>query len=322
MVCIKGTMTQIKSPKLVAEIGCNHQGKVEVAVSMLKTISNFCNVVYVKFQKRNPLITLSKQEFNSPHPVPKNSYGDTYGEHREVLEFDIETHRVLKAVCDDLGLVYSCSTWDVQSAYDVSKLNPQFIKIPSACSTYWDMHRTLFDEFGGDIHVSTGMTTKKEIEKIVDLYVSKGRNQNLVLYHCTSGYPIDVEDACLLEIPRLKKIFGNDVKAIGFSGHHLGISLDIAAYALGAEWIERHVTLNRVWKGTDHAASLEPDYLRRLKRDLDNAHSAFRVKDADLLEVELSQAKKLRWDRHSNPMWGDVQSEAVSLMSYDLSVKK
>ena len=93
------------------------------------------------------------------------------------------------------------------------------------------------------------------------------KRQDLVIYDCTSGYPVPFEDICLLEITRLRELYADRVKSIGFSGHHLGIAVDSAAVALGAEWIERHYTLDRTWKGTDHAASLEPDGVRKLARD-------------------------------------------------------
>jgi len=143
------------------------------------------------------------------------------------------------------------------------------------------------------------MTTREEVEEIVTFYEKHGKNKNVVLYHCTSGYPIAFEDVRLLEIAKFKEMYGERVKAIGFSGHHLGIAIDIAAYTLGAEWIERHFTLDRTWKGTDHAASLEPDGLRRLKRDLMATYSALKFKPDTLLDVEREQAKKLRWDRHN-----------------------
>ena len=108
------------------------------------------------------------------------------------------------------------------------------------------------------------MTTQKE-EKIVTLAKKYKANKRLILYACTSDYPVQAENICLLEIQRLIQKYGKTVKAIGFSGHHHGISADIAAATLGAEWIERHFTLDRTMKGTDHAASLEPDGARRLK---------------------------------------------------------
>ena len=119
--------------------------------------------------------------------------------------------------------------------------------------------------------------------------------KRLVLYSCTSGYPVPFEDICMLEIVRIKEKFQNRVKAIGFSGHHLGIAVDVAAYTLGAEWIERHFTLDRTWKGTDHSASLEPTGLRKLSRDLKATHKALTYQQSDILDIEKVQRDKLKF---------------------------
>ena len=116
----------------------------------------------------------------------------------------------------------------------------------------------------------------------------------MVIYACTSGYPVPFEDICLKEIVRLKENYGNDVKAIGFSGHHLGIAVDIAALALGATYFERHYTLDRTWKGTDHAASLEPQGLQKLARDLRNVQKSLSYKQNELLDIEKVQREKLK----------------------------
>ena len=145
--------------------------------------------------------------------------------------------------------------------------------------------------------MSLGMTTCREEEAAVEIFRQKGRLGDLVLYACTSGYPIPFEEAYLLEIVRLRETYGGEVAAIGYSGHHLGIAADVAAYTLGATWIERHFTLDRTWKGTDHAASLEPDGLRRLVRDLQHVHLALRYRDTDISPIEEAQRKKLKWQR-------------------------
>lgn len=122
----------------------------------------------------------------------------------------------------------------------------------------------------------------------------KGRSKDLVIYDCTSGYPVPFEDICLLELSRLRELYADRVKAIGFSGHHLGIAVDSAAVALGAEWIERHYTLDRTWKGTDHAASLEPDGVRKLARDCRAVAKALTYKKEDILDIEKVQRNKLK----------------------------
>lgn len=284
----------MKVAEVIAEIGCNHKGDIEVAKELINTAAIFCKASIVKFQKRTPALLLTEKEFHSPHPNPHNAYGSTYGEHREFLEFNLEQHKELKAHCEGAGIEYSCSVWDVDAAKEIISLSPKKIKIPSACNMNQALLDVLCEAFGGEIHLSLGMTTKAEEDEIVKYFEQRKRNQDLVLYACTSGYPVEFKDVSLMEIERLKKKFSSSIKAIGFSGHHLGISVDIAAFCIGAKYIERHFTLDRTWKGTDHAASLEPGGLRRLIRDIQAVKEAMTFKREDLLEVEKVQREKLK----------------------------
>lgn len=288
----------VTSPVVIAEIGCNHTGRMDVAEEMIKMAAQFCKVDVIKFQKRTNRELLAPEEYNAPHPNPIHSYGATYGEHREALEFSIEQHRQLKAWCELRGVEYSASVWDLRAAKEIVSLAPLKIKVPSACNMDFEMLQWLIDNYGGEIHLSLGMTKQNEEERIVELFTKHGRNQDLVLYSCTSGYPVPFEDICLFEISRLRKIFGATVKAIGFSGHHLGIAADVAALALGAVYFERHFTLDRTWKGTDHAASLEPDGMWRLARDLRNVSKALSYKLQEILPMEALQRKKLKRKIH------------------------
>ncbi len=282
------------SSKVIAEIGCNHKGDMEIARELIMIAATFCKVDAVKFQKRNSRELLSPEEYERPHPNPIFSYGPTYGAHREALEFDVEQHRQLKAWCEEYHIEYGTSVWDVTSAREMISLEPKTLKVPSACNFNLPLLTVLADEFPGQIHLSVGMTTRNEEDAIVDFFEQQGRNKDLVLYSCTSGYPVAFEDVCLLEIPRLIERYGDRVAAIGFSGHHLGFATDIAAMTLGAKFIERHYTLGRTWKGTDHAASLEPDGLRRLCRDVRNVSLTLREKPQEILPVEQVQRDKLK----------------------------
>ena len=249
-----------------------------------------------KFQKRNSKELLPEKQYNSPHPNPINSYGKTYGEHREFLEFSKDEHKELMDYCNSIDILYSTSVWDVTSAQEITDLSPQLIKVPSASNTHYDMLEVLRDEYKGDVHVSFGMTTEKEQEKLVNFFEEKKQAQNrLIVYSCTSGYPVPFKDVCLLEILKIKEKFDSRVKDIGFSGHHLGIAVDIAAYTLGAKWIERHFTKDRTWKGTDHAASLEPAGLSKLTRDLKATYQSFNYKGQEVLEIEKPQREKLKF---------------------------
>lgn len=266
-----------------------------IAREMIMVAASFCKVDVIKFQKRTPKELLTPEQYAAPHPNPMHAYGDTYGAHREFLEFSADQHKQLKEWCEEYGSEYSTSVWDITSAREISALQPSFVKIPSACNLHFDMLGYLCEHFGGEIHLSFGMTTQDEEEKIIGFFDSKGRAKDLVVYACTSGYPVPFEDICLYEITRLQERFGGRVKAIGFSGHHLGIAADVAALTLGAQWIERHFTLDRTWKGTDHSASLEPDGMRKLVRDVRNVAKALDSKKTQILDIEKVQRDKLKW---------------------------
>lgn len=287
-----------KKPYVIAEAGCNHMGQMEVAKDLIETAAHFCKADAIKFQKRCPKELLTPEQYNAPHPNPANSYGNTYGAHREFLEFTVDQHAQLKGWCEQAGITYSTSVWDMTSAKEIASLKPVFIKIPSACNTHYEMLQWLCDNYDGEIQLSFGMTSHEEEEQIVQLFEKNGRAKDLVLFNCTSGYPVPFQDVCLLEINRMREDYESRVKAIGFSGHHLGIAVDVAAYTLGADVIERHYTLDRTWKGTDHAASLEPDGIRKLVRNLNAVHDALTYKSAEILPIEQVQRDKLKYRKH------------------------
>lgn len=283
-----------KQPIIVAEIGCNHMGDFDLAKELI-FIAKEAGAHVAKFQKRNPKELLTKKQYNSPHPVPYHAFGKTYGEHREFLELSLDQHKKLKKYCERLGVEYATSVWDIKSAREIISLKPKYIKVPSACNNNFELLKVLRDEYKGDVHISFGMTTQAEEESIVKFFEEKNQaEKRLVIYSCTSGYPVDFTDVCLLEISRIEKTYGERVKEIGFSGHHAGIAVDIAAFALGATWIERHFTKDRMLKGTDHAASLEPQGLKTLSRNLGATFISLTYKKSEILEVEKIQREKLK----------------------------
>lgn len=284
-----------KKPKVVAEIGCNHMGDINIAKELI-SLAKDSGANYIKFQKRNNKDLLTKEQYDAPHPVSYNSYGNTYGEHREFLEFNLNQHKELKEYCENIDVVYSTSVWDPTSAREMLELKPKFLKVPSACNNNFKMLRVLRDEFGGQVQISTGMTTREEVEKIVNFFEETNQSKSrLLLYACTSGYPVPAKDVALLEINRLYDKYSKRINEIGFSGHHLGIAIDVSAYTLGATWIERHFTKDRTWKGTDHAASLEPQGLKQLIRDLNVAYQSLKFKDSEILPIEQIQKQKLKY---------------------------
>lgn len=279
--------------KIIAEIGCNHKGNMEIAKQLIKAAAN-AGVWACKFQKRNNKLLLG-EGYYEPHPVPENSYGKTYGEHRDFLELSIEQHKELKEYCETCGVVYSTSVWDTDSAKEiVTKLNPEFIKIPSAKNDSFEIYKTLkSSDYKGKIHVSLGMLEWVEIEQLIKDLKGFFPSKQMVYYICTSSYPAENDDIYLLDLEKLQQInFSFDFK-LGFSGHHKGIQIDMAAIALGAEFIERHFTLDRTWKGTDHAASLEPGALQKLVRDANIVVQTLKTKEG-LSRQELIQRLKLK----------------------------
>ncbi|MEK5071464.1 N-acetylneuraminate synthase family protein [Sporosarcina sp. FSL K6-1508] len=281
--------------KVIVEVGCNHKGDMKIAKQLINIAAVYCNADVVKFQKRNNKELLSEEQYNAPHPNSANSYGNTYGEHREFLELSLEQHKELKKYCEEFGITYSTSVWDLTSAKEIASLKPKLIKIPSAMNNHYEMLGWLCDNYAGEIHVSTGMTNYNEIDELIQFFVEKDRNKDVVLYNCTSGYPVPYKDICLKEITRLLNKYKDIVKSIGFSGHHLGTAVDIAAYTLGAEWVERHFTLDRTWKGTDHSASLEPEEMKTLITNLRNVEDALKFKEEEILEIEKVQREKLKY---------------------------
>ena len=283
-----------KKPNVIAEIGCNHMGDMNIAKELID-LAKEAGAQYVKFQKRNNKELLTEEQYNEPHPNPNNSYGDTYGAHREFLEFNVQQNKELKEYCNSIDIVYSTSVWDVTSAKEMITFEPEFLKVPSACNNNFKMLKVLRDEYKGQVQLSVGMTTKEEVEEIVSFFEQTDQAKTrLLIYSCTSGYPVPAEDVALLEINWLYESYGSRVNEIGFSGHHLGVALDVAAYTLGARWIERHFTKDRSWKGTDHAASLEPQGLKKLTRDLNSVYKALHYKASEILSIEQVQRDKLK----------------------------
>jgi sialic acid synthase len=290
---------EYKKPCIVAEIGCNHMGKEAIALELIK-IAKEQGADYAKFQKRNVSELLSEEQFYAPHPEMHHAFAYTYGEHRQYLEFSIDQHAKLKNFCEENGIAYACSVWDISSAREIIGLNPDYIKVPSACNNNLELLKVLRDEYTGDVHISMGMTTREEESAIIEVFSNnKNSSGRLILYACTSAYPVPDEDMYLLEIQRLFRKYSGQIKEVGFSGHHNGISLDIAAYTLGATWFERHFTKDRTWKGTDQAASLEPIGLFKVIRDLHGAYNALKYKTQEIADIEKPYRMKLKSRTHA-----------------------
>ncbi|MDB2369494.1 N-acetylneuraminate synthase family protein [Planktomarina temperata] len=285
----------MKQPRLVAECCCNHMGDFKLALKMIDEVAK-AGADYAKFQKWDPEYALSLDQFAANHPNPHHSFGEPYGEHRRNLEFSADQHRELKTYCSEQGVVYSCSVFDHISAAVISRINPGYIKIPSQKNLKSKIYDVVCKEYSGKIHLSTGMTDDDQVSRLLDVLDNYGALDRIVLYATTSSYPCAHENLYLLRISDYISRFSNKISSFGFSGHHNGIAADIAAITLGAEYVERHFTLDRTYKGTDHAASLEPQGLTKLKRDMTNVHYALKRRPSGILDVELEAYNKVKLD--------------------------
>lgn len=277
---------------VVAEIGATHIGNMERAKYLIK-LAMLSGAHYAKFQKRNPIESLPLHLHNCPHPNIDFAYGKTYLEHRQNLEFTLDQHKELMAYCSSIGIKYATSVWDETSAREIISLNPEYIKVPSACNHNYSLINLLCDEYSGFIHISCGMISNADREQMIHYLLQKTNPQRLVFYHCTSRYPCPFEDLHLNEIQRLYQQLEPTGAEIGFSNHGFGIATDPVAYAAGATWIERHFIDDRTFKHTDAAASLEPQGLHKLCRDLENIKKSMTFKTV-VSQEEIEQRTKLR----------------------------
>lgn len=280
-----------KNCTLVAEIGCSHGGSLSRAVYLTKLAAeNGADIV--KFQKRNPHVSTPENIKHKAHPNPHFAYGNTYLDHRLKLELSIKDHLIIKDTCKSLKVGYGCSVWDLDSAKDVISISPDLIKIPSACNQNIDLIKYCLENSDNDLHISLGMTDLEDRIELFDRY--KGYKSRIIFYHCVSEYPCPFERMHLLGI---SDIVGGGFRA-AFSNHGYGIACDIAAMMLGAEFDERHFIDDRAFRHTDAAASLEPEGLKKLRRDLDAVYASLTPR-INMTEEELVQSRKLK-SRYEN----------------------
>jgi sialic acid synthase len=252
---------------VVAEIGHNHQGNIETAKEMFRS-AMLCGVNAVKLQKRDNKSLFTKAMYNSPYEN-ENSFGPTYGLHREALEFGRPEYIELIAYAKQLGLTLFATAFDFNSTDFLADLNMPAIKIASADLTNTPLLKHIA-RLQKPMILSTGGGTMIDVQRAYDAIMPI--NSQLAILQCTAGYPVESEDMNLQVIPAFRQLFKDCV--IGLSDHQSGIAMAVVAYTLGARIVEKHFTLNRAWKGTDQAFSLEAPGLRRLVRDLKRARGA------------------------------------------------
>jgi sialic acid synthase len=252
---------------VIAEIGHNHQGSLETAREFFR-VAKECGVNAVKLQKRDNRSLYTRELYDSPY-VNENSYGSTYGAHRETLELGKDEYVELKRYAEEIGLTMFATAFDFQSAEFLAKLDVPAYKIASGDLTNTPLLKCVA-QLGKPMIVSTGGGSIDDVKRAYETIMPI--NKQLCLLQCTASYPAEPEEMNLNVITAFRKEFPDVV--VGLSDHQSGIALAMVAFALGARVIEKHFTLNRAWKGTDHAFSIEPVGMRKLVRDLRRAHIA------------------------------------------------
>lgn len=269
---------------IVAEIGINHNGDIEIAKKLVDMAKNAgCDAV--KFQKRTPDICVPEDQKQVMRETPWGYI--SYLDYRYRVEFGFDEYKEIDSYCKEKGIVWFASCWDVESIYFIERnFNPPCYKVASASLTDISILKVL-SEIGKPIIISTGMSTLKEIDKAV--YFLEG--SNIVLLHCNSSYPAKIEELNLRMIPELIKRYGIH---IGYSGHEPGVFTSVYAVVMGACLIERHITLDRSMWGSDQAASLERGGLNKLVEEIRTWEAARGDGRKQITQMEMIMRKKLR----------------------------
>lgn len=271
---------------VIAEIGHNHQGELDKARKLFEA-AKMADVNAVKLQKRDNRTLYTKAGFNKPYDN-ENSFGATYGEHREFLEFGEPEYKDLQKQAATLGMDFFATAFDRPSADFLSALNPPAYKIASG-----DLknipHIKYVAGFGKPVIVSLGGGTIDDAKRVYDEIMPI--NPQLCFLHCTATYPTRAEDMNLRVIATLRDVFPDLV--IGLSDHYNGIAMAVAAYVLGARIIEKHFTLDHTMKGTDHALSLESIGMHKMVRDLRRTRVALGDGRKRVLDAEGPAIKKM-----------------------------
>lgn len=268
---------------VIAEIGHNHQGSLEKAKQLFAAAKK-AGVNAVKLQKRDNKTLFTRETYNKPYDNP-NSFGATYGEHREFLEFGWDEYIELKKYAEELELDFFATAFDISSADFLAKLDVPTFKIASGDIKTIPLLKHVA-RYGKPMIMSTGGATLEDVRRAYDAIMPI--NKQLCIMQCTGGYPPEWNEINLMVIDTLRREFPDIL--IGFSSHDSGIAMAVAGYMLGARIIEKHFTLNRAMKGTDHAFSLEPVGMTKMVRDLRR------------LKIALGDGKKITYDSEKAPI--------------------
>lgn len=272
-----------QSHLIIAEIGINHNGSLDLAKKLIDLASaNGCDAI--KFQKRTVEVVYTPEELAKPR---ENPFGSTNGDLKHGLEFGQKEYEEIDKYCKAKGILWFASSWDEGAVDFIDQFNPPAYKIASASLTDDNLLRHTRSK-GKPIILSTGMSTLEEIKHAVEVLGV----DDLIILHCTSTYPSNLAELNLSCIPMLKEIFPRN--PIGYSCHSSGIIEPVVAATLGACVIEKHITLDRTMWGSDHAASLGPDGLYRMIRDLRNLPGVLGDGEKRVYESEIPIKEKLR----------------------------
>ncbi|MCS3953307.1 N-acetylneuraminate synthase family protein [Salinibacter ruber] len=270
---------------IVAEIGQNHNGEMENARKLIDVAAE-AGVDAAKFCKRHIPSELTEEAYNRPYRGPQ-SFGETYGEHREFLELTRDQHSQLAEYARGKGLIYFASACDRKSVDDMEYIGVPLYKVASRDLTNIPLIEYMA-QTQKPIIMSTGMATERDIEhalKTIYEYHNK-----VVLLNCTSEYPCDIEHVNMNKMDTIKETWGT---IVGYSGHTVGIQMPTVAVARGAKVVEKHITLHRHMRGSDHSASLEPEGLEKVVRDVRNTEKCMGDGKIEVKEYMKESKKKL-----------------------------
>lgn len=276
----------LKEPYFIGEIGINHNGDIQIAKKLMDA-AFACNWNCVKFQKRNPDICVPEKQKGVMRETPWGTM--TYLNYRYKVEFEKNEYDIIDAYCREKPLDWTASIWDTDSLEFIEKYQVPFIKIPSALITNPTLVRQAA-ETDIPLIISTGMSTLDEIDTAVNLITKHGSN-NPIIMHTNSSYPTPTDELNLNLIPVLKKRYDC---IIGYSGHELGLEPTVIAVALGAQVIERHITLSHSMWGTDQKASLEVHAMDMLKKRAVDVWKMLGSSNKEVTPSEVPIREKLR----------------------------
>lgn len=269
---------------IIAEIGINHNGDVDIAKDLIK-VAKEAGCDAVKFQKRTLDLVYSSEELDKPRESP---WGTTNRQQKEGLELGQQEFEVVDSYCKELGIEWFASAWDLESQKFLQQFDLRYNKIASAMM----VDRKILKQVASEkrhTFISTGMSSLEEIDLAVNIF--KKNECSFEVMHCVSTYPMEDTDANLNCISTLRERYGCDV---GYSGHEVGLAVSYAAAALGITSLERHITLDRSMYGSDQSASIEPPALRSLVDAVRKIEQAMGHGQKYVLDSEVPIAKKLR----------------------------